>query len=133
MVHFSTEIWFSFQLVYTGDSFIQPQRTNNILEQFIRGMRRSYRRATGNNSMCKKLQSIIADTPLVKNLDNTEYMDVILDGKESLVDAFADISQQKVMRKMQDAKKDETKIPRNVLLLIRQKETMQKLLYLIAS
>ena len=116
-----------------GDSFIQPQRTNNILEQFFRGMRRSYRRATGNNSMCKKLQSIIADTPLVKNLDNPEYMDVILDGKKSLEDAFAEISQQKVIRKMQDAKKDETKIPRNVLLLIRQKETMQKLLYLIAS
>ncbi len=116
-----------------GDSFIQPQRTNNILEQFFRGMRRSYRRATGNNSMCKKLQSIIADTPLVKNLDNPEYMDVILDGKKSLKDAFAEISQQKVMRKMQDAKKDETKIPRNVLFLIRQKETMQNLLYLIAS
>ena len=116
-----------------GDSFIQPQRTNNILEQFFRGMRRSYRRATGNNSMCKKLQSIIADTPLVKNLDNPDYVDIILDGKESLEDAFAEISQQKVMRKMKDAKKDETKIPRNVLLLIRQKETMQKLLYLIAS
>ena len=84
-----------------GDSFIQPQ--NNILEQFFRGMRRSYRRATGNNSMCKKLQSIIADTPLVKNLDNPEYMDFILGGKESLEDAFAEISQQKVIRKMQDA------------------------------
>ena len=83
--------------------------------------------------MCKKLQSIIADTPLVKNLDNPEYMDVILDGKETLEDAFAEICQQKVMRKMQDAKKDETKIPRNVLLLIRQKETMKNLLYLIAS
>jgi len=34
---------------------------------------------------------------------------------------------------MQEAKKDETKIPRKVLLLVRQKETMAKLLYLIAS
>jgi len=116
-----------------GDSFIHPQRTNNILEQFFRGMRRSYRRATGNNSICKKLKSIIADTPLVKNLDNPEYMDAILDGKESLEDTFAEIIQLKVMRKMQDAKKDKTKIPRNVLLLIRQKETMQKLLHLIAN
>jgi hypothetical protein len=116
-----------------GDTFIQPQRTNNILDQFFRGMKRSYRRATGNNSMRKKLQSMIADTPLVKNLDNPEYMDIILNSKESLEDAFADISQQEVMRKMQDAKKDETKIPRKVLFLIRQKETMQKLLYLIAS
>lgn len=116
-----------------GDILIRPQRTNNILEQFFRGMRRSYRRATGNNSMHKKLQSMIADTPLVKNLDNPEYIDIILNSKGSLEDAFADISQQEVMRKMQDAKKEETKIPRKVLFLIRQKETMQKLLYLIAS
>lgn len=116
-----------------GDSFIQPQRTNNLLEQFFRSMRRSYRRATGNNSMCKKLQSMIADTPLVKNLDNPEYIDIILNGKESLEEAFAEISQQEVMKKMNEAQKDENKIPRNVLFLIRQKETMKKLLYLIAS
>jgi hypothetical protein len=116
-----------------GDSFIQPQRTNNILEQFFRGMRRSHRRATGNSSMCKKLQSMIADTPLVKNLDNPEYMDIILNGKNSLEETFAEISQKEVMKKMQEANKDETKIPRKVLLLVRQKETMAKLLHLLAS
>ncbi len=51
---------------------------------------------------------------------------------------MAEISQQEVVKKMHETKNDETKndeakIPRNVLLLIRQKETMQKLLYLIAS
>jgi len=116
-----------------GDTFIQPQRTNNVLEQFFRGMRRSYRRTTGNNSMRKKLQSIIADTPLVKNLDNPEYWNLICNGKESLEEAFAEICQQDVTSKMKEAKKDEPKLPRNVVLLIRQKETMQKLLYLIAS
>jgi len=116
-----------------GDSFIQPQRTNNILEQFFRGMRRSYRRATGNNSMCKKLQIINADNLLVKNLDNPAYMDVVLNGKESLESAFADIKHAEVVRKIKDAKKDDNKIPRKVILLIRQKETMQKLLYLMAS
>ncbi len=83
--------------------------------------------------MCKKLQSMIADTPLVKNLDNPEYMDIILNGKKSLEETFAEISQKEVMKKMQEAKKDETKIPRKVLLLVRQKETMAKLIYLIAS
>ena len=116
-----------------GDAFIQPQRTNNILEQFFRSMRRSYRRATGNNSMRKKLQSIIADAPLVKNLDNPEYMDIILNGKDSLQDALAEISQQEVVKKMQEAKNDDAKIPREVLLLIRQQETIPKLLYLLAS
>ncbi len=83
--------------------------------------------------MRKKLQSIIADTPLVKNLDNPEYLNLICNGKESLEEAFAEICQQDVISKMKETKKDEPKIPRNVLLLIRQKETMQKLLYLIAS
>ena len=76
---------------------------------------------------------MIADTPLVKNLDNPEYMDIILNGKKSLEETFAEISQKEVMNKMQEAKKDETQIPRKVLLLVRQKETMAKLLYLIAS
>jgi len=76
---------------------------------------------------------MIADTPLVKNLDNPEYMDIILNGKKSLEETFSEISQKEVMKKMQEAKKDETKIPRRVLLLVRQKETMAKLIYLIAS
>ncbi len=80
-----------------------------------------------------KLQSIIADTPLVKNLDNQEYLKLICKGKESLEEAFAAICQQDVISKMKETKKDEPKLPRKVLLLIRQKETMLKLLYLIAS
>ena len=51
-----------------GDSFLQPQRTNSIIEQFFRGIRRAHRRTTGNNPMCKKLQSMFADTLMAKNL-----------------------------------------------------------------
>ena len=76
---------------------------------------------------------MIADTPLVKNLDNPEYMDIILNGKKSLEETFAEISQKEIMKKMHEAKMDEAKIPRKVLLLVRQKETMAKLIYLIAS
>ena len=116
-----------------GDFSIQPQRTNNIVEQFFRGIRRAHRRTTGNNTMCKKLQSMFADTPLVKNLDNPDYMRIILNGKKSLEELFAEISQRDVMVKMQEAKKVEAKIPRKILLFVRQKNTMAKLLYLIAS
>ena len=83
--------------------------------------------------MIKSMKYIVVSTPLVKNLDNPEYMDIILNGKKSLEETFAEISQKEVMKKMQEAKKDETKIPRKVLLLVRQKETMAKLIYLIAS
>jgi hypothetical protein len=74
-----------------GKAFIYPQRTNNILEQFFRGMRRGHRRKTGNNSMHRVLQTMLADTPLVKNLDNPKYMEILLDGKENLVELFAEL------------------------------------------
>jgi len=116
-----------------GDSFIQPQRTNNILEQFFRGIRRIHRRTTGNNSMCKKLQSMFADTPLVKNLDNPDYMKIILNGKNSLEEKFADIDHRKIITRMEEARKVESKIPRKIKKLIREEKIINKLLYLIAS
>jgi hypothetical protein len=73
----------------TGPVTIYPQRTNNILEQFFRKLRRGHRRKTGNNSMHRALKAMLADTPLVTNLDNPEYMSVLLDGKASLEELFA--------------------------------------------
>lgn len=74
-----------------GPSMIYPQRTNNILEQFFRKIRRGYRRKTGNNSMHRALQTMLADTPLVKNLDNPDYMKILLDGKKNIEELFAEI------------------------------------------
>ena len=72
-----------------GPVTIYPQRTNNILEQFFRKVRRGFRRKTGNNSMRRELQTMLADTPLVKNLDNANYMKILLDKKENLEELFA--------------------------------------------
>ena len=83
--------------------------------------------------MCKKLQTMFADTPLVKNLGNPDYMKIMLAGKKSLEEKFAEVNHKEVMRKMKKAGNVESKIPRKVKLLVRQKETMSKLLYLIAN
>jgi hypothetical protein len=72
-----------------GPVTINPQRTNNILEQFFRGERHAHRRKTGNDSMCRALQAMLADTPLVRNLDNPNYMKILLDGKANLEELFA--------------------------------------------
>jgi hypothetical protein len=77
----------------TGPVTIYPQRTNNILEQFFRNLRRAYRRKTGNNSMHRTLKTMLTDTPLVKNLDNPEYMAILLDGKADLEELFAQMGQ----------------------------------------
>jgi hypothetical protein len=60
-------------------------------------------------------------------------MKTILNGKDSLAEQFAEIDHQKVIAKMKEAKKDETRIPPKVKKLIRKQESMHKLLFLIAS
>lgn len=74
-----------------GPLTIYPQRTNNILEQFFRGQRYAHRRKTGNDSMDRALQAMLADTPLIKNLDNPEYMKILLNGKANLEVLFAEL------------------------------------------
>lgn len=72
-----------------GPVLIYPQRTNNILEQFFRELNRDNRRKTGNNSMQRTLKNMLVDTPLVKNLDNPEYMALLLGDKADLEELFA--------------------------------------------
>jgi hypothetical protein len=74
-----------------GPLTLYPQRTNNILEQFFRGLRRAHRRKTGNNSMGRVLQAMLADTPLIRNLDNPSYMKILLEGKANLQELFAEL------------------------------------------
>jgi len=74
-----------------GSMTIYPQRTNNMLEQFFRNLRRGHRRKSGNNSMRRVLQAMLADTPLIKNLDNPKYMELLLNGKNRLEELFAEL------------------------------------------
>lgn len=76
-----------------GKVIIYFQRTNNMIEQFFRGLRRWNRRKTGNDSMRLVLQTMLADTPLIKNLDNPDYMKILLDGKADLRELFAEIEE----------------------------------------
>ena len=74
-----------------GPILIQPQRTNNILEQFFRSLKRANRRRTGNASSSRMLRTILAETPLVRNLENPSYMKILLNGKASLEEVFAEV------------------------------------------
>jgi hypothetical protein len=88
-----------------GTFAVQPQRTNNILEQLFRDLARRYRRKSGFNSMEKTIKAMLADTPLVKNLEHKEYLAVLLDQRGSLEELFAEIDAGQVreqIRKLQD-------------------------------
>ena len=58
----------------TGKLMIQPQRTNNLMEQSFRFLKRDRRKKNGQHSLTKTLKGMLADTPLVRNLSNSDYV-----------------------------------------------------------
>jgi hypothetical protein len=101
-----------------GKVAIQPQRTNNIMERFFRDFKTGYRRKTGHNGMSKTFQAMLADTPLVKNLQNESYVKILLDGKPSLEARFAEIDIASVRKQLNDSRKSPEKIPATIKKII---------------
>src|SRR3989337_1156623 len=89
-----------------GKIRIQPQRTNNIMEQYFRDFKRGNRRKTGNNSSNLMLQNMLAQTPLVRNLQNPEYMKIVLDGKTAIEEVFAEIEITRLREELKNAQQN---------------------------
>ncbi len=87
-----------------GKMLVQPQRTNNILEQFFRKLMRSFRKKNGFNSVERVLKTMLPDTPLSMNLQNQEYMNILLAGKQTLEERFADIDSSEVRRRLEESR-----------------------------
>ena len=94
-----------------GTKLIQPQRTNNLAERNFRDLKRGYRKKTGNGSLGKILRSMLANTPLVKNLKNEDYMKILLNGKSKLEDLFAEIDAVEIRNELKVAQNTFEKIP----------------------
>jgi len=95
----------------SGPILIQPQRTNNLLEQFFRSLKRTHRRRTGNAASGRMLRTILAETPLVRNLENPHYMTLLLNGRSSLEEVFAEIEIDTLRQAFRDAQLDPERIP----------------------
>ncbi len=68
--------------------------------------------------MDKTFQAMLADTPLVKNLENGKYMDILLDGRKSLEELFADIEPSIVRKELLNAQANPEKIPSGIKNII---------------
>jgi len=115
----------------TGQLTIQPQRTNNILERFFRDLKRSNRKKSGTVSLNKTLRSMLADTPLVKNLDKASYLEIILDGCSSLEERFEKIDSRMVLEKLEAEKKNNERISPEVKNIIRRPDLPERLAVLL--
>lgn len=110
-----------------GVCTVQPQRTNNILERFFRDEKRRGRKKTGMSSLNKMLKAVLADTPLVQNLKNDKYMEIILNGCSNLAERFAHIDAQQVQQEMANAAKSNDKILPDIKKMIRDVEFTMKI------
>lgn len=115
----------------SGAIRIQPQRTNNILEQFFRGLKRANRRRTGNASSRRMLQTILAETPLVRNLENQAYMKSLLNGKATLEEVFSDIDIESFRQAFREAQDAPEKIPAKLKSLIAMPDFPEKLVNML--
>lgn len=114
-----------------GPVLIQPQRTNNILEQFFRSLKRAHRRRTGNASSRRMLRTILAETPLVKNLENPDYMQILLNGKASLEAVFAEIDINTFRATFNEARNLPEKIPAKLKSLAKMSDFPEKLVKMV--
>jgi hypothetical protein len=98
----------------TGIVTLAPQRTNNIMEQFFRDLKRGGRKRSGHHALTKTLKTMLAQTPLVKNLDNLQYLEIILNGKASLAERFAEIDIVHVRQAHTEAQKSTQRYPKRM-------------------
>jgi len=114
-----------------GQLTIQPQRTNNILERFFRDLKRGNRKKSGTVSLNRTLRSMLADTPLVKNLDNPDYLEIILDGCNTLEERFEKIDSRMVLERLKAEKKSNERICPEVKKIIRRPDFPERLAILL--
>ena len=98
----------------TGTVALQPQRTNNLLEQFFRDFKRSDRKRSGEQALTKTLNTMMAQTPLVKNLEKPQYLEAILKGKASLAERFAEIDIVQVRKVFAETQESTQRYPKRM-------------------
>jgi hypothetical protein len=95
-----------------GARTIQPQRTNNLMERFFRDFKRHCRHKTGCQALGRTLRTMLADTTLVHNLQNPEYLKILLDGQPTLEALFAQIDPATVRDELERAQQNPERVPR---------------------
>ncbi|MCP4399897.1 MAG: hypothetical protein GY801_21650 [bacterium] len=75
--------------------------------------------------MSKTLKAMLADTPLVKNLENQEYLKILLNGKTRLEELFVEIDAKIIREEMKKTQEDSAKIPTKIRHIIKDPQLPQ--------
>ena len=92
---------------------------------------RNYRKRNGFNAMEKIIKAMLSDTPFVMNLENEDYMHILLDGKETLEERFAEIDAKQVREELEKSRSEMSMIPPKIKKIIRMPELPESIVTLI--
>ncbi len=81
---------------------VYPQRTTNLMERLFRDIQRGEYKRTGMSTLSRTVRAMITETPLMKNLECPETLNIILNGTASLATRFAQLDQMRVQMQMRD-------------------------------
>ncbi len=102
-------------------SVIFISRTNNILEHHFRRFNYWCRRIHGNHSVRRNLENIPEQFPIVENLKNPSYVQLVFGDETKIADKFATISIKRI-REMSNGLKRKKKIHSSIKI----KKTIRK-------
>lgn len=122
------------QVMQQGQTvLLYPQRTNNILEQFFRSMKHAHCRKSGYARMYKSINAMLSVTPLVKNLDQPDYLKLILNGCSSLEERFAQIDSSVVQKLLAEEAQSTQFVDPKIKKMIRNPNFPSQLIKLVLS
>ena len=75
---------------------VYPQRTSNLMERMFREFQRSEYKRTGMGTLGRTVRAMIGETPMMKNIESPEYMNLILNGESTLAARFAQLDSKRV-------------------------------------
>jgi len=110
-----------------GPRTVQPQRTNNIMERFFRDLGRQVRKRTGQQPGEAYLNRLNPDSPLVANLDNPRYLDLLLDGAADLAERLARVDQDLVNSTLDKLRVPNSGVSRPLRIRLRRDEAPVRL------
>lgn len=106
---------------------VQPQRTNNIMEQYFRYLKRLLRKRAGNISVKRSLTAMLPGTALVKNLEDEAYLELLLNGASGLEERFSQIDSHLFLEEFTRMKSNDKKIPSDARKLIREDNSLDRI------
>jgi len=90
---------------------VYPQRTTNLMERFFRDVQRCEYKRTGMGTLGRTVRAMVAETPLMKNLECPEFLNIILNGTPTLAARFAQLDQLDVQREVRNGKTEDILSP----------------------